>query len=66
MTRNMLLLTPGVYTPLPTFFNENEDVDLVGYKKHVLRKSDNDYLKGFQTDDVILDIVKQGASECAA
>ena len=29
-------LQPGVYGPLPTFFDENEELDLISYKKHLL------------------------------
>jgi len=29
-------LKPGVYGPLPTFFDENQELDLVSYKKHLL------------------------------
>ncbi|KAJ7578985.1 putative dihydrodipicolinate synthase [Mycena floridula] len=28
-------LTPGVYVPLPVFFDDNEDLDLLGFKAHV-------------------------------
>jgi len=31
-------LKPGVYTPLPTFFNEDEELNLEEYKKHLIRK----------------------------
>jgi len=30
-------LKPGVYGPLPTFFNDKQELDLVSYKKHLLR-----------------------------
>jgi hypothetical protein len=29
-------LKPGVYGPLPTFFDDNQELDLVSYKKHLL------------------------------
>lgn len=29
-------LQPGVYAPLPTFFDEQQEVDYVSYKKHLL------------------------------
>lgn len=29
-------LEPGVYGPLPTFFSEDQEVDFVSYKKHLL------------------------------
>ncbi|TVY81070.1 L-threo-3-deoxy-hexylosonate aldolase [Lachnellula suecica] len=32
-------LKPGVYGPLPTFFDENQELDLGSYKKHLLSKS---------------------------
>lgn len=30
-------LRPGVYTPLPTFFYEDEEMNLDEYRKHLLR-----------------------------
>lgn len=32
-------LRPGVYAPLPTFFDENQDLDYGSYKKHLLSES---------------------------
>jgi 4-hydroxy-2-oxoglutarate aldolase len=32
-------LRPGVYGPLPTFFDDNQELDLVSYKKHLLSES---------------------------
>ncbi|PWN88818.1 putative dihydrodipicolinate synthase [Acaromyces ingoldii] len=29
-------LSPGVYTPLPTFFDDDEELDLDSYRKHLL------------------------------
>lgn len=29
-------LQPGVYGPLPTFFDETQEIDFVSYKKHLL------------------------------
>ena len=29
-------LKPGVYGPLPVFFDEKQELDLVSYKKHLL------------------------------
>ncbi|KAK8853372.1 hypothetical protein IAR55_004076 [Kwoniella newhampshirensis] len=29
-------LTPGVYGPLPTFFDDEQEIDFVSYKKHLL------------------------------
>lgn len=29
-------LQPGVYVPLPTFFDENQEIDYDSYKKHLL------------------------------
>lgn len=29
-------LHPGVYAPLPTFFDDNQEIDYVSYKKHLL------------------------------
>ncbi|KAF4633766.1 hypothetical protein G7Y89_g4354 [Cudoniella acicularis] len=29
-------LRPGVYGPLPTFFDDNQEIDFVSYKKHLL------------------------------
>jgi hypothetical protein len=29
---------PGVYGPLPTFFDENEEIDYEAYKAHLLRE----------------------------
>jgi len=29
-------LRPRVYAPLPTFFDENQEIDYVSYKKHLL------------------------------
>jgi L-threo-3-deoxy-hexylosonate aldolase len=29
-------LKPGVYGPLPTFFDDNQEIDYVSYKKHLL------------------------------
>lgn len=29
-------LRPGVYAPLPTFFDDNQEIDYVSYKKHLL------------------------------
>jgi 4-hydroxy-2-oxoglutarate aldolase len=29
-------LKPGVYGPLPTFFDDNQELDLVSYRKHLL------------------------------
>jgi L-threo-3-deoxy-hexylosonate aldolase len=29
-------LGPGVYAPLPTFFDDNQEIDYVSYKKHLL------------------------------
>ncbi|KAJ5585152.1 dihydrodipicolinate synthase [Penicillium hispanicum] len=29
-------LRPGVYAPLPTFFDDNQEIDYDGYKKHLL------------------------------
>ncbi|KAJ5316928.1 hypothetical protein N7508_001436 [Penicillium antarcticum] len=31
-------LLPGVYVPLPTFFDENQEIDYDSYKKHLLGK----------------------------
>jgi 4-hydroxy-2-oxoglutarate aldolase len=31
-------LKPGVYTPLPTFFNEDEELNLEEYEKHLIRE----------------------------
>lgn len=31
-------LKPGVYGPLPTFFDENQDIDFASYKRHLLSK----------------------------
>ncbi|PCG89598.1 Aldolase-type TIM barrel [Penicillium occitanis (nom. inval.)] len=30
------ILRPGVYAPLPTFFDDNQEIDYVSYKKHLL------------------------------
>jgi hypothetical protein len=32
------ILKPGVYTPLPTFFNEDEELNLEEYEKHLIRE----------------------------
>ncbi|KAH7310817.1 hypothetical protein B0I35DRAFT_514804 [Stachybotrys elegans] len=32
---NMRLLPTGIYTPLPCFFKQNEDLDLDVYHQHV-------------------------------
>ncbi|KAK5732332.1 hypothetical protein LTR17_010646 [Elasticomyces elasticus] len=29
-------LTPGLYGPLPTFFDDDQELDLVSYRKHLL------------------------------
>ena len=29
-------LRPGVYGPLPTFFDDHQELDLASYKKHLL------------------------------
>jgi len=34
--RNERELKPGVYGPLPTFFDDEQELDLVSYKKHLL------------------------------
>ena len=34
-------LEPGLYGPLPTFFDENQELDLISYKHHLLRESQN-------------------------
>jgi 4-hydroxy-2-oxoglutarate aldolase len=31
-------LKPGVYTPLPTFFDEDEELNLEEYEKHLIRE----------------------------
>ncbi|KAL2204265.1 putative dihydrodipicolinate synthase [Sarocladium strictum] len=31
-----LILKPGAYGPLPTFFTENQEIDYVSYEKHLL------------------------------
>jgi L-threo-3-deoxy-hexylosonate aldolase len=31
-------LQPGVYVPLPTFFDENQEIDYDSYGKHLLGK----------------------------
>lgn len=31
-------LKPGVYGPLPTFFDDQQEIDYASYKKHLLRK----------------------------
>lgn len=33
------ILRPGVYAPLPTFFDDDQEVDYVSYKKHLLSKN---------------------------
>lgn len=30
------VLRPGVYAPLPTFFDDNQEIDYDCYKKHLL------------------------------
>ena len=29
-------LRPGVYGPLPTFFDNNQELDFISYEKHLL------------------------------
>ncbi|KAF2768351.1 putative dihydrodipicolinate synthase [Teratosphaeria nubilosa] len=36
MSATRRVLKPGLYGPLPTFFDENQDLDLVSFKKHLL------------------------------
>lgn len=31
-------LEPGVYTPLPTFFDDDEELNLEEYEKHLIRE----------------------------
>ena len=31
-------LRPGVYGPLPVFFDDKQELDLISYKKHLLSK----------------------------
>ncbi len=31
-------LAPGVYGPLPTFFDDEQEIDYAAYKDHLLRK----------------------------
>lgn len=31
-------LLPGLYGPLPTFFDDDQELDLVSYKKHLTSK----------------------------
>lgn len=31
-------LRPGVYVPLPTFFDENQEIDFDSYRRHLLGK----------------------------
>ncbi|KAJ0295648.1 hypothetical protein COL516b_012400 [Colletotrichum fioriniae] len=31
-----LILNPGAYGPLPTFFNDKQEIDYESYKKHLL------------------------------
>lgn len=31
-------LHPGVYGPLPTFFDDDQDIDYASYKQHLLSK----------------------------
>ncbi|KAK7433774.1 hypothetical protein Landi51_13796 [Colletotrichum acutatum] len=33
-----LILTPGAYGPLPTFFNDKQEIDYESYKKHLLEE----------------------------
>lgn len=40
-------LKPGLYGPLPTFFDDNQELDLVSYKSHLIsmpRKSACTYI----------------------
>lgn len=31
-------LRPGVYVPLPTFFDDNQEIDFDSYRRHLLGK----------------------------
>ncbi|KAF9265471.1 dihydrodipicolinate synthetase [Marasmius fiardii PR-910] len=35
--RTSRFLKPGIYAPIPTFFNDNEDLDLESFSAHVIR-----------------------------
>ncbi|KAH9826520.1 Dihydrodipicolinate synthetase [Teratosphaeria destructans] len=37
MSADRRVLKPGLYGPLPTFFDDNQDLDLVSFKKHLLK-----------------------------
>lgn len=54
-------LKPGVYGPLPTFFDDNQELDLTSYKKHLLSKSTRVRSRAKTTDmGNLLDLATKG------
>lgn len=47
-------LYPGVYGPLPTFFDHGGELDLVSYKSHLLSMSEYAVLEHFTNPAKIL------------
>jgi dihydrodipicolinate synthase/N-acetylneuraminate lyase len=47
-------LKPGLYGPLPTFFTEDQEIDYVSYKKHLLSTYATRTLQCFQDSESAL------------
>lgn len=41
----MKILPAGIYTAVPTFFHDNEDLDIVSFKKHIQCELSNDEVR---------------------
>ncbi|KAJ5150905.1 dihydrodipicolinate synthase [Penicillium canariense] len=52
-------LRPGIYAPLPTFFDDNQEIDYESYKKHLLSQFESLLKSTFESlspDPVFLDL----------
>ena len=58
-------LKPGVYTPLPTFFDKDQELNLEEYEKHLIRKcSLCRIFRSVYTCADNIDVVSKGTCTC--